>query len=71
MTDMTVAEVREIKEKQSLETAGMTAEELHSYYRRGAAEIQEKIDLFRKEGGMGKRGTQRTANVAASEFPPL
>jgi len=46
---MTVDEVRHIKEKISLETAGMSVSELNSYYAVGAGEIQKKIDAIRKQ----------------------
>ena len=49
MISMTVKEVREIRERQSLETIGMTVEELNTYYGKGAAEIQKRIDALRAE----------------------
>ena len=49
MNDMTVAEVRAIREKQSLETIGMTKEELQAYFAKGAGEIQKMVDEIRKE----------------------
>jgi hypothetical protein len=44
---MTIEEVIKIKEKMSLETAGMSVNELHAYYSTGAAKIQKMIDLQR------------------------
>ena len=46
---MTVDEVRAIREKKSLETIGMTTEELSSYFSKGASEIQRMVDKIRKE----------------------
>jgi uncharacterized hydantoinase/oxoprolinase family protein len=50
MNKMTVAEVREIREKQSLETIGLNTEELHDYFAKGASKIQFIIDEMRKNG---------------------
>lgn len=44
---MTVDEVREIKEAMSLETADMSVGELHTYYSKGAKEIQRRIEELR------------------------
>jgi len=44
---VTVEEVRAIKEKKSLETTGMTGEELSAYYAKGATEMQKLIDEIR------------------------
>ena len=41
---MTIDEVRDIKEAMSLETIGMSVSELHSYYSKGAKEIQRMVD---------------------------
>jgi len=46
---MTVDEIRGIKEKMSLETAGFSVSELNVYYSAGAREMQEKIDAARKQ----------------------
>lgn len=46
---MTVAEVRTIREQQSLETIGMTTAELQAYFAKGASEIQKMVDEMRKE----------------------
>jgi len=54
--DMTVDEVRAIKEKMSLETAGMSVSELHSFYSNGATEIQRKIDAIRAGNQPIKKG---------------
>lgn len=45
---MTVNEVREIRERQSLETAGMSTDELHEYYSVGAFEMQILIGRMRE-----------------------
>ena len=45
--EMAIEEIRTIKEKISLETCNMTGEELYSYYSKGAAEIQKRIDARR------------------------
>ena len=45
---MTLAEVRVIRERQSLETVGMTADELRAYFAKGASEAQRMIDEIRK-----------------------
>ena len=50
---MTVKEVREIRERQSLETAGMSVDELKAYYGKGAAEMQKRIDALRAEKQTG------------------
>ena len=44
---MTIDEIREIKEKMSLETVGMNTDELRSYYSKGANKIQKMIDKIR------------------------
>jgi len=44
-----VDEIREIREKKSLETIGMTVEEKAAYYSKGAAEVQKRIDAIRAE----------------------
>jgi len=51
---MTVIEVRKIREKQSLETLGMNAEELCEYFTKGAHEIQFMIDELRKNEKIAK-----------------
>jgi len=46
---MSIEEIRTIKEKMSLEAVGMNANELHSYYSKGAREIQKMINEVRSE----------------------
>jgi hypothetical protein len=46
---MTITEVRAIRERQSLETVGLTTEDLRAYFAEGAGEIQRMIDETRKE----------------------
>ena len=48
---MTVDEVRAIREKTSLETIGMTTEELNQYFAQGAADIERRIAEIRKKKG--------------------
>ena len=52
MRIMTVDEVRAIREKMSLETIGMTSEELHQYFTQGAADIKQRIEEIRKKKGI-------------------
>jgi len=44
---MTMTEVREIKERISLETANLKGKELHDYYSQKAKEMQDKINKSR------------------------
>ena len=46
---MPIEEIREIREKQSLEAAHLTGEALREYFAKGARELQEKIDALRNE----------------------
>ena len=46
---MTVAEVREVREKMSLEICNMTVEEMREYFAKGAAKAQQIIDDIRKQ----------------------
>ena len=46
---MTVDEVRAIREKKSLETIEMTAEELNVYFDKGANEIRDMINENQKK----------------------
>jgi len=45
---MTVAEVREIREKKSIEWANLSLEELNSEIKKGADQIQRLIEEIRK-----------------------
>ena len=45
---MTVAEVREIREKKSIEWANLSLEELNSEIKKGADQIQRQIEEIRK-----------------------
>ena len=49
---MTINEVRAIKKKISLETIGMTTEELHQYFAQEAADIERRIVDIRKKRGI-------------------
>ena len=49
---MTVEEVRAIREKISLETVGMTTDELHAYFAKGAVKMEKRIAEIRKEKGI-------------------
>ena len=46
---MTVAEVREVREKMSLEICNMTGDELREYFTKGATKAQQIIDEIRKK----------------------
>jgi hypothetical protein len=46
---MTIDEVREIKERISLEACNLTGDELRKYYSKGATEIQKRIDAHRSK----------------------
>jgi tripartite-type tricarboxylate transporter receptor subunit TctC len=46
---MTVAEVREVRERMSLEICSMTGEEMREYYKKGATKAQQIIDEIRKQ----------------------
>jgi len=45
---MTVAEVREVRERMSLEICNMTSEEMREYLAKGATKAQQIIDEIRK-----------------------
>jgi len=49
---MTVDEIREIREKTSLKTIGMTTEKLRIYYAQGATDIERRIAEIRKNKGI-------------------
>ena len=49
---MTVDEIRAIREKTSLETIGMTTEELRLYFAQGATDIERRIAEIRKKKGI-------------------
>ena len=56
MLDVAIMEeIRAIKERMSLETCNMSGEELNAYHKKGAAEIQKRIDALRTEGKPGDR----------------
>ena len=44
-----VEEIREIRERNSLETIGMSVDELNAYFAKGAGELQKRIDAIRAE----------------------
>jgi len=52
MIKMTINEVRAIREKASLETIGMTTEELRQYFAQGANDIERRIADIRKKRGI-------------------
>ena len=45
---MTVAEVREIREKKSIEWANLSLEEVNSEIKKGADQVQRLIEKIRK-----------------------
>jgi len=45
---MSITEVREIKERISLETAKLKGKELQEYYAKRAKELQDKIETLRE-----------------------
>ena len=47
---MTITEVREIREKQSLQTIGMNTEDLRDYFTKRAHKVQLIINEMRKNG---------------------
>jgi len=49
---MKVDEIRAIREKTSLETIGMTTEELRIYFAQGATDIERRIAKIRKKKGI-------------------
>jgi hypothetical protein len=49
---MTIDEIRAIREATSLETIGMTTEELHQHFARGATDIERRIAEIRKKRGI-------------------
>ena len=50
MLDMAIMdEIRAIKEQISLETCNMNSKELNAYYKKGAGEMQKRIDAIRKK----------------------
>jgi len=46
---MTVAEVREIREKKSVEWANLSLEQRNSEIKKGAKQIQKRIEEMRKK----------------------
>ncbi|MDR1060606.1 MAG: hypothetical protein LBL83_05210 [Clostridiales bacterium] len=48
---MTVQEVREIREKKSVEWANLSLEQLNTEVKKGAKQAQMKIEEIRKSGG--------------------
>ena len=46
---MSQEEIREIRERQSLEAAHLTGEALKEYFAKGAREVQKVIDQMRAE----------------------
>jgi len=58
---MTVAEVREVRERISLEICNMTVEEMQEYFAKGAAKAQQMIDEIRKQRESENRPTVSTS----------
>jgi len=48
---MTLDEVQCIKEQMSLETIGMSVDELNAYHSKGASEMQKRIEAIRNQQG--------------------
>ena len=55
---MTLDEIREIRERQSLETIGMTTAEVAAYFRKGAKKALQRIEEIRQE----KANTEKNAS---------
>ena len=51
---MTVAEVREIREKKSLEWCGLSLEQRDSEVKKGAEQMQTRIEEIRKDEAIAK-----------------
>ena len=47
--NMFIDELRTIRERQSMETLGMTTEQLNDYYKKGSDEMMKRIEEIRKE----------------------
>jgi len=58
---MTMIEVREIKERISLETANLKGKELHDYYSQKAKEMQDKINKPRDPNYIRKSASVTTS----------
>jgi len=52
-----IDEIRAIKERMSLETCNMNSNELNAYYKKGAIEMQKRIDDIRKKREAESRQT--------------
>jgi DNA topoisomerase VI subunit B len=68
---MKVAEVREIKEKMSLETVGITGRELSAFFSQGANEIQKMVKLRRKQKMVPKTAIDYAKTVEHSNQTSL
>jgi len=56
---MSIKEVKEIREQQSLEAAHLTGKALRDYFDKGANELQQKIEALRKEKEMKKEQSKK------------
>lgn len=50
---MSINELRKIRERRSLETLGMTTEQLNGVFKKGADEMMKIIEKKRTEAGTG------------------
>ena len=58
---MTLAEIKKIRERQSLETIGMTTAEAAAYFKKGADEINRIIDEIKQEKANSDKGVNKPA----------
>ena len=56
---MTLDEIREIRERQSLETIGMTTAEAAAYFRKGAEKALQRIEEIKQEKANSKKGVNK------------
>ena len=56
---MTLDEIREIRERQSLETIGMTTAEVAAYFRKGAKKALQRIEEIRQEKANSEKGVNK------------
>ena len=58
---MTLAEIKEIRERQSLETIDMTTAEATAYFKKGADEINRIIEEIKQEKANSGKGVNKPA----------
>ena len=58
---MILDEIRAIREKQSLETIGMTTEQLHAYFSKGADALEKMMKEIRQEKSNKTHQTKKAA----------